>query len=350
MTRDLSLKFTKALMQNKAANGEFDSFAVYVKCAEHECTFFSENVNADTYFDIASCGKILVTTPLILQAIGEGRFSLDSGLDAFFENVPSDKKSITIKHLLAHTSGIVRHQYTHSEHDAVAKEILVRPLAYETGKDYRYSCSGMVLLGFILEKIYGVSLEALFEERIKKPLGYTRSKFNIGIDEENAAICCRLENYRDLSSPWDDENIRVLRTSAGSGGQFFTLADIKKFANAVLDKDTRLYPKALFDLSEEKHSPDCAKESRGLGFLYVDEKYTQTGKLFPNGSFGHCGHAGQSIFFNREKDLCVVILTNATRFLNMRSGFKGYDYSVICEMRKAIHNEILKDLSEQDLM
>ena len=343
----LELSRTKSLMQKKAENAEFDSYAIYVKYGEHECSVLSENVNENTYFDIASCGKILVTTPLILQSIGEQRLSLDGKLDAFFENVPEDKKNITIKHLLTHTSGIVRHQYVNSERDMVVKEILAQPLAYETGSDYRYSCSGMVLLGIILDKIYGVSLESLFEERIKKPLGYTRSKFNIGIEEENAALCCRWKDYDAYPSPWDDENSRVLGTSSGAGGQFFTLADIKKFANAILNKDTRLYPEALFDLSEEKHSPDCAKESRGLGWLYVDEKYAQTGKLFPKGSFGHCGHSGQSIFFNREKDLCVVILTNATRFLNMRSGFKGYDYSEICKMRECIHNEILKDLQEQ---
>lgn len=348
--KTLQLCRTKALFQKKAENAEFDSYAVYVKLGEHECSILSKNVNEDTYFDIASCGKILVTTPLILQAIGEKLLSLDSKLDAFFENVPADKKNITIKHLLTHTSGIVRHQYVNSEHDMVAKEILARPLAYETGTDYRYSCSGMVLLGFILEKIYDASLEKIFEERLKKPIGYTRSKFNIGVEEDNAAVCCRLEQYDYLPTPWDDENIRVLGTSAGSGGQFFTLSDIKKFANAILNKDTRLYPEALFDLSEEKHSPDCAKESRGLGWLYVDEKYTQTGKLFQKGSFGHCGHSGQSIFFNREKDLCVVILTNATRFLNMRSGFKGYDYNEICKMRECIHNEILKDLQEQVLI
>jgi CubicO group peptidase (beta-lactamase class C family) len=346
----LQLKNTERLMQNKAANEDFDSYAVYVRCGDFEHTFFSENVNEDTYFDLASCGKILVTTPLILQAIGEERLSLDSKLDAFFENVPEDKKNITIKHLLTHTSGIVRHQYVNSGQDAVAKEILAQPLAYETGKDYRYSCSGMVLLGFILEKIYGVSLETLFEERLKKPLAYGRSRFNIRVDEDNAAICYRSRDVDGMSSPWDDENIRVMQTSAGSGGQFFTLADIKKFANAVLEKDRRLYAEELFSLSEEKHSPDCAKDSRGLGWLYVDEKYSQTGDLFPKGSFGHCGHAGQSIFFNREKDLCVVILTNATRFLNMRSGFKGYDYNEICKMRECIHNEILKDLQEQEFI
>ena len=95
----------------------FDSYAVYVKCGEFENMFFSENVNEQTYFDIASCGKILVTTPLILQAIDEEKVSLDTTLNQLFDEVPADKKNITIKHLLTHTSGIVRHSYIHSDRE-----------------------------------------------------------------------------------------------------------------------------------------------------------------------------------------------------------------------------------------
>lgn len=51
-----------------------------------------------------------------------------------------------------------------------------------------------------------------------------------------------------------------------------------------------------------------------------------------------------------KKDLYVIILTNATRFLNMKNNFKGYDYSVIEKMREEIHNEIYKDLNEQGLI
>ena len=345
--KTLNLAHTEALMRKKAANEEFDSYAVYVKYGDREHTFFSENVNEQTYFDIASCGKILITTPLTLQAVAEGKLTLDSTIDCFLPGVPIDKKAITIQHLLTHTSGIVRHQYVNSEREAVIAEILARPLAYEIGQDYRYSCSGMVLMGYILENIYQKPLEQLFEERLKKPLGYERSKFNIAVDEENAAICYHSKDVAGFSSPWDDNNNRVLRTTVGHGGQFFTPADIKKFTKAVLEKDERLYPAALFAEAEAAHSPACAKETRGLGWLYVDEKYAQTGKLFPKGSFGHCGHCGQSIFFNREKELCVVILTNATRFVNKRANFQGYDYSIVCEMRRCIHNEIYKDLNEQ---
>ena len=337
----------QGLLRQKLENEEFDSYAIYVKKGEYENEFFSDNVNENTYFDLASCGKILVTSPLIFKAIDEGKIDLNDTLDKFFKYVPADKKFITVKHLLTHTSGIVRHQYANSDRELLIKEILCQPLAFLPGTDYVYSCSGMVLLGFILEKLYQKTLEELFDERIKKPLEYTRSQFNIRVGENNTANCYRYENTGDLSSPWDDENSRVLKTSSGAGGQFFTLSDLKKFSEAVLNKDERLYSKQMFALSEEEHTPKNAKESRGLGWLFVDEKYRQTGDLFSKGSFGHCGHSGQSIFFNREKQLCVIILTNATRFLNKRSGFQGYDYNIVCDMRRAIHNEILKDLLSQ---
>lgn len=346
----LFLPNTTKLMEQKHQNGDFESFALYVKFGDSEFTLTSENVNEDTYFDIASCGKILVTSPLALQAVSEEKLSLESKLSEFFDCVPEDKKDITIKHILTHTSGIVRHSYVNSEPDKVAEEILSRPLAFDVGTDYAYSCSGMVLLGYVLEKVYGESLESLFERKIKKPLKYTRSKFNIRTDEPNAAICYHSRDVGDQPSPWDDKNIRILKTSAGSGGQFFTLSDIKKFTSAIMNKDETLYPKEIFDLAEMEHSPKCASESRGLGWLYVDEKYPQTGELFPDGSFGHCGHAGQSIFFNRDKDMCVVILSNATHCLNKKSDYTGYDYNIICQMRESIHNEILKDLKEQGLL
>ena len=282
----------------------FDSYAVYVKCGEFENMFFSENVNEQTYFDIASCGKILVTTPLVLQAIDEEKISLDTTLDQLFNEVPMDKKNITIKHLLTHTSGIVRHSYIHSDREHLIKEILSRALKYEIGTDYVYSCSGMVLLGFILEKIYGESLENLFEKRIKQPLGYERSKFNISTDEENAAICYRSETIKGLSSPWDDENIRVMRTSAGSGGQFFTLADIKKFTKAVLEKDKQLYSAKWFDIAEQEYSPKCSKESRGLGWLYVDENICKQG-IFSQKEASATVDIADKVFSSIVKKICV---------------------------------------------
>ena len=346
----MNLEKTEILLNKKLNERDFDSYEVLVYAGGEKEYLHSPNVNKDTYFDIASMGKVLVTSTLVLKAIDENRLALGDNLEKFFDAVPNDKKNITVEQLLTHTSGIVRYEIPQAAadagSDAVAEFILNTPLSFEPGKAQIYSCNGMILLGYILEKTYGKSLEGIFNEKIKQSLGYTKSKFNIAIDEPNAAVCYRTENLDGLEHPWDDENIRILKTSAGSGGQFFTLGDIEKFADAVIGKSEVLYSEKIYEAAE-KNYVDGVGEAWGLGWLYVDENYHQIGKLFPVGSFGHCGHTGTSIFFSRKKNMYVIILTNATRFLNMKNNFKGYDYGLIEKMREEIHNEIYKDLKEQ---
>lgn len=181
---------------------------------------------------------------------------------------------------------------------------LHNPLGFLPDVSETYSCNGMILLGFILEKIYGQPLEAIYEEKLKRPLGHTRSRFNIEKDEPNAAICYRSENVDELAHPWDDENIRIMQTACGSGGQFFTLNDIRKYTHALLAKSPILYSEELFELAEQNYSRRESEVARGLGWFYADEKYYQRGKLFPLGSMGHTGYTGPRFSFT-ERAACM---------------------------------------------
>lgn len=72
--------------------------------------------------------------------------------------------------------------------------------------------------------------------------------------------------------------------------------------------------------------------------------YNDSKKADKYGSFGHCGHMGTSFFFNREKEMYVVILTNATRCSWTNHNFETENYPAICKMREDIHNTIVEDL------
>lgn len=349
----MNLTKTRETLKQKLIDKEFDSYAVWVYKSGDERFLNSDNVDADTLFDVASMGKVLVTSTLILKAIDEKKLKLESVLDDFFENVPNDRKNITVKQLLTHTSGIVRcpilPENVQNGREAVAKQIINNPLAFAPGESKVYSCNGMILLGYMLEKIYGKSLEEIFQEKLKTPLGYARSKFNVAVDEPNVAICYRSRDVAGLASPWDDENIRVLQTSAGSGGQFFAISDIKKFADAVMRKDKILYSSDLFEAAE-KNYVGSDLDGQGLGWFWVDDKYFQRGKLFPVGSFGHTGFTGGSIFFNRKLDMYVIMMTNATRFSAMKRDFKTPDYDGdTCRNRVDLHNAIFEDLINENL-
>ena len=85
------------------------------------------------------------------------------------------------------------------------------------------------------------------------------------------------------------------------------------------------------------------EESRGLGFLYFDSRYTQTGGLFPPGSIGHCGHTGQSFFVDRASGLYVILLTDATITQTLRDGKEHY--ARVMQMRAEVHDAIKRDLA-----
>lgn len=347
----MNLNNTKTFMEELKNDNFFDAYAVLVCKDNDKQALFSDNVNGDTYFDIASMGKILITQTLILKAIGEKKLSLDDTLGKFFANVPEDRAGITVKQILTHTSGIVRcdlpDEVTEQGNDAIADYIIKYPLAYETGTNRIYSCNAFILLGFIIEKIYNMPLDEAFYKYTKNTMGLTRSRFNIAIDEENAAVCygrrevckCRV----------DDSNVYKMNGVAGSGAQFWTLNDMEKFTEAIMAKDEALYPKELYALAEQNITGalELGGEVNGLGWLFVDENYEQTGKLFPVGSLGHCGHTGTSFFLSREKNMYVIILTNATRFGWRRCDFKTDDYPAIMKMREDIHNKILEDLENK---
>lgn len=346
------LERTQALMQKKLHSKAFDTYALSVSVRGEEKVLFSENADGDTLFDIASCGKVLHTTPLVLQAIGEGHLSLDTVLDDLFDAVPEDKKRITVRQLLTHTSGIVRiplsPEICAQGTAAIAAQILAAPLQFAPGTDYVYSCNGMNLLGFTVEKIYGQTMDKLFETRIKRPLGLTRSRFEIALDEPNAAICY---TRRDAEGTrFDDANVRAMGRVCGAGGSFFSLNDVRTYVNAVMNRDERLYDRRFFDLAEVDYAPACASEGRGLGWLIADSRYPQTGRLFPAGSFGHCGHTGQSLFMSRPLDLSVIILSNATRFSAMKHDFITDDYGSVMALRAEIHNAIHDDLTKEGLI
>ena len=163
----MRLTNTDSLLKSRLSNRDFDSYGIFVSVGSKTGFLHSPNVDSDTYFDIASMGKVLVTSTLILMSIDKNLLSLDDTLDSFFKDVPKDKQRITIKHLLTHTSGIVRYDIPQNDADfgsnAVAKFILDTPLAFQPGTKHIYSCNGMILLGYILEKIYSLPLEKIYE-------------------------------------------------------------------------------------------------------------------------------------------------------------------------------------------
>ena len=224
------LSRTKETLARFMREGAVESYAVMVGYEGKEWTLLSKNVNEDTFFDMASVGKVFPTSTLILQAVGKGLLSPEDTLKKFFPEVPEDKKNITVKQLLTHSSGLIRSRFPKDAgkegRKSVLRHILSQPLQYESGTKYAYSCDGFILLGFILERVYGKGLDEIFREQIVKPLGMTRSRYNISINEENTATCYHYPVLTD--TPIYDDNLRTCPDiPAGTGEDFCTPHDTR---------------------------------------------------------------------------------------------------------------------------
>jgi CubicO group peptidase (beta-lactamase class C family) len=123
---------------------------------------------------------------LLLEQVG--KLSMDDPICDYLDNCPEAWQPVTIHHLLSHTSGIPDYfDVAYSETHEVAKEgatpdALValfrdRPLAFEPGAQRRWSHSGFVLAGQIIERVSGQPYGEFVEQHLMQPLGMTKSGY-----------------------------------------------------------------------------------------------------------------------------------------------------------------------------
>lgn len=291
----------------------------------------------ETLFDMASVTKIVATTSLALIAMDRGLLSPEDPVGKFF-SVPADKAGMTVRHLLTHTMGIGHKSLLEATPACVEAYILQIPSDIPIGTDVRYSCPGFILLGRILEKIFGTRLDQAFRKLVAVPLGMRSS----GFLPDRTRDIVNANPREDERGLVNDYNCRFLGGVCGNAGLFSNLEDMTHFAKMLLSRGAPLISEATFMKATQNQTVGMS-ESRGLGYLYVDERYRQTGGLFPAGSIGHCGHTGQSVFVDPESGLYVIVLSDATA--NVVKQYGSGHYGKVMSMRHDLHAAILADLN-----
>ena len=310
--------------------------------------YSQKNLNENTLYDVASVTKMIVTATLIHIAKTKKLLDYENTLCQYFKTT-EDKKNITIANLLTHTAGIKGGFFQNSSlnYDNVGDFIISQPLEFPVGKKVEYVCQGYMLLGKILEKVFGSRLDELFKKYIADPLGMNDSTF---LPSENQAfVDC---NYRGEAYEVNDFNCHLLGGIAGNAGLFSNMNDVTKYVKMLLFYGKPLINEDVFKYAIKNHTVNL-NMGKGLGFNIVDKNYTQTGRLFDIGSFGHCGHTGQSVYVHPESGLFAIILTDATGTLAKRDINYVHDYTavcreydVVCKMREMIHNAISEDINK----
>jgi beta-glucosidase-like glycosyl hydrolase/CubicO group peptidase (beta-lactamase class C family) len=310
------------------------------------------DVDQDSMYDVASLTKPIVTTTAAMLLVQQGRLNLDwpverylpeFGVAAKSDANPDWRARITVRMLLLHDSGLPDHRDFFKDakgHDGILARVFAEPLVCAPGTHIQYSDLGFILLGEIIERLTGQSLDAFAKDSIFSILGMDRSMFSPSRRlREDIAPTERDSAYRKrlLWGEVHDENAWAMGGVAGHAGLFSTAPDIAAFAQMILNGGIyghdRLLSKATIQQFTKRIT--VGDSARTLGWDVPTEP-SSSGRYFSAASFGHTGFTGTSLWIDPERDLFVILLTN--RIHPTRANEK------IRQVRPRLHDAIFEAL------
>ncbi len=283
-------------------------------------------------FDVASLTKVMATGTLCARLAAEGALPLDAPAARWLPGFRGDKAAVTLRHLLAHASGLPPWRPLHAAvpagaapaaaEAAVEAAIAAEPLLAPPGTRAAYSDLGFVALGIALSRLAGAPLERLCEERVLRPLGLGATSFAAGpggrerARREGAAFVPTVvrETGEERLGEVHDENARALGGVAGHAGLFSTAADVAALGAAwieALSGRSALLPAATAALFA---APDATPgSSRALAWDRPSGESPAIGSRLGRGSRGAIGHlafTGCSLWLDLDRGLSCALLTN----------------------------------------
>lgn len=302
----------------------------------------------DTLYDCASLTKVIITLPLILILLEEGRLRLDDPLSLFVpEFEKNGKASVTIRQLLTHTSGLIPSTDMHSHcwtPEQILEFVIGQNLVHEPGSQVLYSDMGFILLGHLASFLFGESLENVAHRRVLAPLCMSDSQFcpSPAMQHRTAATEWYLNEEGPRWGTVHDENALAMGGISGHAGLFSTVRDLSRYAemwlnNGRTDNGQRLLSAASIAASTSSHTEMISGGNRGLGWALKGDLFDASGDLLSKASFGHTGFTGTSFYVDPIYRLTVVLLTNRVHF--------GRDTSVV-RLRATFHNAVASALTD----
>jgi CubicO group peptidase (beta-lactamase class C family) len=351
-----------SMLRERIAAGDFPS-AVYTVAERGEIRLADalgdavkdkerHKASLDTIYDLASLTKPLVTALLCSLMVERNELELDAPISRYLpEFDTSDKRAVTIRQLLTHTSGLPAWRPLYlvagNSKERALQTIAAEALESMPGTHVRYSDLGFITLGFLLERIAQAPLAEISRREIIEPLKLKRTFFNpdkalrmqIAASERgNIYECetCGGEQASDYS--WrenliwgevHDGNAHFLGGVAGHAGLFSTAAETVRIAVQFLAGCTELLKPetcALF----RTNMTEGMEEPRSIGWQLASMKCSTAGPRLPPESFGHLGFTGTSCWNDPTRERTFILLTNRTHV-------RALPFVNINEVRRRFH-------------
>ena len=274
-----------------------------------------EPMTVDTIFDLASLTKCIATATSMMKLIEHGRVRLNDPVAVYLpEFAQNDKQDITVRELMTHYSGLppdLDLKESWEGRDAAFQRTMHEKPMYPPGSRFLYSDINFETLGFLIEKVTGVSLNEYARENIYKPLGMKDTGFLPAADlSPRIAPTQYDEQEHMLRGVVHDPTARRMGGVAGHAGLFSTADDLALFAEDMLG-GFKIVSRSAVEKMTTPQQPANAASLRGLGWDIDSPFASNRGELLPVGSYGHTGFTGTSLWIDPVTNTYIILLTNA---------------------------------------
>lgn len=273
----------------------------------------------DTIFDMASLTKPIATATSVMKLVDEKKIDLDTPVMKYVPEFGNHgKEKITVRMLLLHHGGLIpdnpMKDYEGTPAEAFEKINTITP-KWEPGTHFAYSDVGFLVLGELVEKVDGRTLDRFALEELFKPLKMEETTYL-----PPASWRPRIAPTEKRKGDWiigevHDPRAFAVGGVAGHAGLFSTARDVSRWvrmlnAGGTLDGKRILSESTVKQMLTNDPLPD-GTGGRGLGVDMTSSYSGPRGERFDKGTtFGHTGWTGTMVWSDPNSDVYVVLLSN----------------------------------------
>lgn len=259
-------------------------------------------------FDLASLTKTFATATALAICMDRNLIDISVPFDYYLpEYKGAIIEDISIRDLARHLSGFDNSKPYLEEEKVVCNVLEYSPIR-NPGQKYEYACVNYILLGMIVEKITGKSLDQFCKSNIFAPLMMEDTQWSPLIKPDSQRIVKSIftPKYGIVS----DEPARAAKRAIGNAGLFSTAEDLSKYCLMILNNGMYKSKRILSDKAIQLLSTRPDLESPVAFGWRVDQAYNPS--LSSMKTLSHTGHTGGSVWIDIDQQKFVIILTNRT--------------------------------------
>ena len=260
----------------------------------------------DTIFDIASVTKAIGTNSVLLAALADGLIELDRPFTDYLPEFTGKQFGpVTVRELALHISGVDIGYCNTGTPSLMREKILAVDFLKPPRAEYQYTCTNYILIGFLLEKIYGQNLAETAFERVFRPLQMNETGWTAPVSGGSSRTIRTINADPGIISDPGARNYAPL--PFGNAGIFTTAADLARYARMMLRNDGTVFPPHILNLCFTDLNPPQVAHPHSIGWDKMPD-------MIPAGlsdqTVFHNGWTGQTLWIDPGTERFVMVLTN----------------------------------------